>query len=391
MNIEYIIMCLSIIVQAVIGYEAGDLVANALLYNSSKGGVLGDAAIILVMIVIRYLLDRWLVLGRKRGKSGFSPIILDVAAFVLGTFTSLITLEMYATETVSVTLAVLLLVVFFSVLYENDIYIRTGDALAEDDPYMLDDDSDEDTETHNVESENSKVEDNEANDDDDDIILEEVTHETEELIIENWTEEYSKKSNGINKDECTEEDLDADSGIKIYIAEIVRLLAGASSVMVAVLILCDIVAEKFSPLYYALVGLVALLAVVLRAVSRGLDALIKNPSKKVHFVGYSVIVVMYTIFLCTRSVLIGLVFLLGAYLVKLIIPMALNNWGTGGTEVVKQKIDILSRFVTRFFIFIILILGVWQLSYGAIWEIDFMAIFAVAIGTGELLMKQNIE
>ena len=391
MNIEYIIMCLSIIVQAVIGYEAGDLVANALLYNSSKGGVLGDAAIILVMIVIRYLLDRWLVLGRKRGKSGFSPIILDVAAFVLGTFTSLITLEMYATETVSVTLAVLLLVVFFSVLYEKDIYIRTGDALAEDDPYMLDDDSDEDTETHNVESENSKVEDNEANDDDDDIILEEVTHETEELIIENWTEEYSKKSNGINKDECTEEDLDADSGIKIYIAEIVRLLAGASSVMVAVLILCDIVAEKFSPLYYALVGLVALLAVVLRAVTRGLDALIKNPSKKVHFVGYSVIVVMYTIFLCTRSVLIGLVFLLGAYLVKLIIPMTLNNWGTGGTEVVKQKIDILSRFVTRFFIFIILILGVWQLSYGAIWEIDFMAIFAIAIGTGELLMKQNIE
>lgn len=391
MNIEYIIMCLSIIVQAVIGYEAGDLVANALLYNSSKGGVLGDAAIILVMIVIRYLLDRWLVLGRKRGKSGFSPIILDVAAFVLGTFTSLITLEMYATETVSVTLAVLLLVVFFSVLYEKDIYIRTGDALAEDDPYMLDDDSDEDTETHNVESENSKVEDNEANDDDDDIILEEVTHETEELIIENWTEEYSKKSNGINKDECTEEDLDADSGIKIYIAEIVRLLAGASSVMVAVLILCDIVAEKFSPIYYALVGLVALLAVVLRAVTRGLDALIKNPSKKVHFVGYSVIVVMYTIFLCTRSVLIGLVFLLGAYLVKLIIPMTLNNWGTGGTEVVKQKIDILSRFVTRFFIFIILILGVWQLSYGAIWEIDFMAIFAIAIGTGELLMKQNIE
>jgi len=411
MNIEYIIMCLSIIVQAVIGYEAGDLVANALLYNSSKGGVLGDAAIILVMIVIRYLLDRWLVLGRKRGKSGFSPIILDVAAFVLGTFISLITLEMYATETVSVTLAVLLLVVFFSVLYEKDIYIRTGDALAEDDPYMLDDDSDEDTETHNVESENSKVEDNEANDDDDDIILEEVTHETEELIIENWTEEYSKKSNGINKDERTEEDLDADSeedseeddfeeetqveisdsGIRIYIAEIVRLLAGASSVMVAVLILCDIVAEKFSPLYYALVGLVALLAVVLRAVSRGLDALIKNPSKKVHFVGYSVIVVMYTIFLCTRSVLIGLVFLLGAYLVKLIIPMALNNWGTGGTQAVRQKIDILSRFVTRLFILIILILGVWMLSYGAIWEIDFMAIFAIAIGTGELLMKQNIE
>ena len=76
---------------------------------------------------------------------------------------------------------------------------------------------------------------------------------------------------------------------------------------------------------------------------------------------------------------------------KLIIPMALNNWGTGGTQAVRQKIDILSRFVTRLFILIILILGVWMLSYGAIWEIDFMAIFAIAIGTGELLMKQNIE
>ncbi|MCR5225592.1 MAG: hypothetical protein K6E27_00070 [Eubacterium sp.] len=386
MNIEYIIMCMSIIVQAVIGYESGDLVANALLYNSSRGRVLGDAVIMLIMIVIRYLLDRWLILGRERAKSGFSPIILDVAAFVLGTFTSLITLEMYATETVPVTLAVLLLVVFFSVLYEKDIYVRSGDNLTEEDPYLMEDTPDENPSDA---------------DDDYEIILEDVTNETEELVIENWTEESSKKSNGIKKSDSIEVTGDSeskeeaivtsDAGIKIYIAEIVRLLASVSSVMVAVLILCDIVAEKFSPLYYALVGLVALLAVVLRAVTRGLDALIKNPDKKVHFVGYSVIVVIYTIFLCTRSVLIGLVFLLGAYLVKLIIPMALNNWGTGGTEVVKQKIDILSRFVTRLFILIILILGVWMLSYGAIWEIDFMAIFAIAIGTGELLMKQNIE
>ncbi|MEE3399673.1 MAG: hypothetical protein VZR64_09410, partial [Eubacterium sp.] len=113
------------------------------------------------------------------------------------------------------------------------------------------------------------------------------------------------------------------------------------------------------------------------------------PSKKAHFIGYSVTVLMFTVLLCTRSILVGLVYLLGSYLVKLIIPMAMNYWGTGGQEAVMQKIDILSRLVTRVFALILLILGVWLLSYGAIWEIDFMIIISVAIGTGELLMRQN--
>ena len=172
-------------------------------------------------------------------------------------------------------------------------------------------------------------------------------------------------------------------------AEAVRLLANVSSVAVGSLILVDIVAEKYSPLYYLMIGLVAVLAVILRAVTRGLDTLIKSPSKKAHFIGYSVTVLMFTILLCTRSILVGLVYLLGSYLVKLIIPMAMNYWGIGGQEAVKQKIDILSRLVTRVFAIILLLLGVWLLSYGAIWEIDFMIIISVAIGTGELLMRQN--
>lgn len=386
---EYIIMCLSVIVQSFIGYETGNLVSDALTYSSSRGRVLGEAFVVLILVVVRFLLDRWLILGRKKKNGAFSPIILDIAAFVLGTFTSLITLEMYATKTVSVTFAVMMLVVFLSVLYEKDIYMQPGEASLEEDPYLLDD-----------------------LEEDDDIILEEVVKteeneaeeesEEDDLLIVNWTEESSNDSSDkaqvVGKEtgfEASEEDDEEaevviqDSGIRIVVAEVVRLLANVSSVAVGSLILVDIVAEKYSPLYYLMIGLVAVLAVILRAVTRGLDTLIKSPSKKAHFIGYSVTVLMFTVLLCTRSILVGLVYLLGSYLVKLIIPMAMNYWGTGGQEAVMQKIDILSRLVTRVFALILLILGVWLLSYGAIWEIDFMIIISVAIGTGELLMRQN--
>ena len=376
----YIIMCLSVIVQAFIGYETGNLVSDALSYSSSRGRALGEAFVVLILVVVRFLLDRWLILGRKKKNGAFSPIILDIAAFVLGTFTSLITLEMYATKTVSVTFAVMMLVVFLSVLEE--------------------------------ENDKNSEEENDKNSDEDDIILEEVVKteeneaeeesEEDDLLIVNWTEESSNdssdkaqvvgKETGFEASEEDDEEAEAviqDSGIRIVVAEVVRLLANVSSVAVGSLILADIVAEKYSPLYYLMIGLVAVLAVILRAVTRGLDTLIKSPSKKAHFIGYSVTVLMFTILLCTRSILVGLVFLLGSYLVKLIIPMAMNYWGTGGQEAVKQKIDILSRLVTRVFAIILLMLGVWLLSYGAIWEIDFMIIISVAIGTGELLMRQN--
>ena len=398
MDIEYIIMCLSVIVQAFIGYETGNLVSDALTYSSSRGRALGEAFVALILVVVRFLLDRWLILGRKKKNGAFSPIILDIAAFVLGTFTSLITLEMYATKTVSVTLAVMMLVVFLSVLYEKDIYMQPGEASLEEDPYLLDD----------LEEDDDKI----SEEDEDDIILEEVVKteeneaeeesEEDDLVIVNWTEESSNdssdkaqvvsKETGFEASEEDDEEAEAviqDSGIRIVVAEAVRLLANVSSVAVGSLILADIVAEKFSPIYYMMIGLVAVLAVILRAVTRGLDTLIKSPSKKAHFIGYSVTVLMFTVLLCTRSILVGLVYLLGSYLVKLIIPMAMNYWGTGGQEAVKQKIDILSRLVTRVFALILLILGVWLLSYGAIWEIDFMIIISVAIGTGELLMRQN--
>ena len=204
--------------------------------------------------------------------------------------------------------------------------------------------------------------------------------------------------NNSTDDELEEEDEDGEvevnyadfSDLKVYTVELVKLLACIASIMVGVLAFVDIKYENYSPIYYLIIALVAVLAVVLRAVSRGMEALSKEMDSKIHFIGFSVTVVAFTIYICFKSILVGLVFLLGAYLVKLIIPMAMNYWGTGGTKVVKINIDLLSRLVGRVFIVIIALLLVWLLSYGAIWEQDFLVILAIAFGMQETLMKQNL-
>ena len=57
---------------------------------------------------------------------------------------------------------------------------------------------------------------------------------------------------------------------------------------------------------------------------------------------------------------------------------------------VKISIDLLSRLVGRVFIVIMALLLVWFLSYGAIWEQDYLVILAIAFGMQETLMKQNL-
>ena len=83
-------------------------------------------------------------------------------------------------------------------------------------------------------------------------------------------------------------------------------------------------------------------------------------------------------------------YLLGAFVVRMILPWAFDNWGNGGTAVVCRRKDTVSRVVTRVFALIIVLLAVWQLSYGVLWETEFLMIIAVAITSMEPLLKQNL-
>ena len=97
-------------------------------------------------------------------------------------------------------------------------------------------------------------------------------------------------------------------------------------------------------------------------------------------VSYILTSLFLTLFLCHRSILIGLVFLLAAYLILAIIPIAYDNWGTGGTKAVNRAKITMSRLVSRVFTLIMILLAVWKLSYGAVWEIDYLVILSIAVG-----------
>jgi hypothetical protein len=330
-------------------------------------------------MVFRFFLDKWLMGSKKN--LGFSKVVLDIVAFVLGTLVLLISLEMLASGSVPMKLVVMLMVLVFTVLYEKDIYLTEGTVeLNEADPYSLDEETEDDL----------------------GIELEIISGSTGEKI-ENVTEADGLHNvNGLKEDSDAsgEDDEDEDgevevnyadfSDLKVYTVELVKFLACLASVMVGVLAFADIKVGNYSPVYYLVIALVAALAVVLRAVSRGMESLSKEMDAKTRFIGFSVTVVAFTVYICFKSILVGLVFLLGAYLVKLIIPMAMNYWGTGGTRMVKLNIDFLSRLVARVFIVIIALILVWFLSYGAVWDKDYLVIMAIAFGMQETLMKQNL-
>ena len=106
---------------------------------------------------------------------------------------------------------------------------------------------------------------------------------------------------------------------------------------------------------------------------------------------YATISVMVTVFLCTRSVLVGLIFLLNAFLVGVIIPMATYRFAIGGTDVVEKKTDILSRITSRVLLAVILVISAWLLSYGALWEYEFLMILGTTFAAQELLLKQSLR
>ena len=145
--------------------------------------------------------------------------------------------------------------------------------------------------------------------------------------------------------------------------------------VVVMLVLGDLITRHFSGLYYMII-------IVLSILSAGVDvgaSVVKN-TLRVKYISYIITTVCLTLFICFKSILVGLVLLLAAYLILVIVPLAYDNWGTGGTKAVNRAKITMSRLVSRVFSLIIIVLAVWKLSYGAIWEIDYLLILSVSIG-----------
>ena len=93
MNITVVLMVASVFLQAVIGYEIGDMVECGLAGVTTRGQALTDALIILICILFRFALDRIIIRNKKN--SGFSPMVLDFVSYFFCIVALAITLEMY--------------------------------------------------------------------------------------------------------------------------------------------------------------------------------------------------------------------------------------------------------------------------------------------------------
>ncbi len=403
-----------ILLLVVIGFAYGDMVESSLQYIAGRGAMIRDAFIMLVCFGIRYGMDVSSIRKNKGNRLaiGVSPIVFDMIKYLASAGLLILTIILFIKGIISVTLAVLFMTIVVTVLFELDRYVECVPELTENQSG-----EEENTATDEEREYSNEIEENESYKDaddeyDDDYEFDDDNYERIQKLrqekklkkeLKKNKKAAKKKSGGLKKyfadikekrakelefddsdyDEETSRGVDSDkkpglTGRKILV-QILKASSYVMPILMGVLTFADIHAKVHSGLYFLAVIIIAILSVGVRAAYMGIGSPDESPEGNEKLIGYFVATVILTVFLCFYSILIGLVFLLGTFLVAVIIPLALDNWGTGGTEAVNMSKDSLSRLVSRVFSVIIMLLVVWQLSYGAIWEIDFMVIVAVAV------------
>ena len=223
----------------------------------------------------------------------------------------------------------------------------------------------------------------------------EIEKETEEKTEEE-TEEIKEIAEDIEVKEIIDDEdnihkRNSNTGAVVF-ASILRTIAHVLPIILVMLVFGDLQAKNFTGPYYMLIIVLSILSAGLETVSQSLSDKSKETIQNLPLreegdsrrltdeVSYILISIFLTLFLCHRSILIGLVFLLAAYLILAIIPIAYDNWGTGGTKAVNRAKITMSRLVSRVFTLIMILLAVWKLSHGAVWEIDYLVILSIAVG-----------
>ncbi len=434
-SIVFIIV--SIIAQIFICVEVGGLSSTAISYSLEGSAAFAAALVVLLFIAVRFFVDRMYV--KEINRTLFSPIVTDVAMYTVGTVVMVVSLELFSGNNISRPLAITIISAMLFMLVEKDVYLHPDvygkkieksilddlddepDELSDDSNDDSDDDSSDDLKESSEEEKlwpegEDKQEDSLAealkiaeslsvntSDETGDNLSNEPVEESgdpkREFEAEGVEKEVSfvsrsfdaKESENDDNEDDESDDYKPDDSGRIIITEIIKNLMYIATAVFGAFVLRDVFAQKYGVLYYMVLVLSALLCVILRAIYRGSKLLAKEETgTKTALVSYFVTSAIYAVFFGYFSVLIGLVYLLGAFVVRMILPWAFDNWGSGGTAVVCRRKDTVSRVVTRVLALIIVLLAVWQLSYGVLWETEFLMIIAVAITSMEPLLKQNL-
>lgn len=338
MNANIVMVIISVLLKLLMGYEIGDMTANALEYTTTRGQAFKDGFIILGCIIVQLILDKMLLNkvaiskedSEEDAENGFSPIVLDTAIYLFGTILIVVFLGMLGSKTISVTLATMLISIVIMLIVEKEIYIDKHQ----------------------------------------EVMLDEVLEENKEL------DQVREEADEADKEELSQEN---DKSKFAIFSQLSFVLSKVTFAAIGVLALGNLQWGNFGGPYYLIIFLCAALTILFRFMDRVFASMAEEISKKDDMIGFILSSLIFAIFLAFFSKLAGFVWLLAAVTAKVIIPVAFDNWGKGGTEKVNKNKVLISRLTNRIFALIIVMIAVWFLSFGAVWEIEYLAMIAVAL------------
>ena len=441
-DMAWIILIISLFVHTLSAYAMGDVAVHALAYDVTKGVVIGNVAILLGCILVRLFLDKFLVTtgAKKRGTAGVDSIV-----YIIGTVLAGVLLELNLHFEMSQGLVMTLLFLILMIMAEKDLYLglfmeSAGDGTEQPD-HASEIDGDDSMVENNADTSSgnaNEVEEirsdgqGENVDDDDEVVLtfvdvkplkkqdgeNEDLQPTENLKADSTqadaVDAKTEKDAANDGEKSAETESENDSLTSRDIVYIVFFGVGCLA-FITLGILTLITLQKEDLHYGLLAGMAiaAAAAVIFRQLGRSLAVdeettiddldgdtweyweaqeraeIARRKSIKVNGILFGILTVLATVLLCFTSLFIGFVYLLGAFLVAVIIPMCFYRWGTGGTDVVYAKTDRIGRLVSRIFVVLILLIATWQRSYGALWETEFLLILAVTCATQDYLARQH--
>ena len=398
-----IVFGFSLLLQAGAGYAAGDIMARALEYDLPRGKAIWGGLLIVLLLLLRTWLEHHFA-PEKKSKAVFR--IPVAAVWLAGSLALALVPELYVDLGMPVPVTVMLLFTIGSLVYERELYLQFFRIPLEDGEESPTPEEEEEK-RRKQEAEDYAFAADQANQADKDgksdqtdqmevvnIIVdmgieEESGEEAPDGVAESAVKESAKED--ASEEKSAEEDAltpRGDAHPAFYLAA--RILAFSAAVLIAILSFSVIYDAKNRFRAYIFMFIAAILTIVLRLIP-GERTGAEEEKKRFRRIILAVVVLLVTVWLCTRSLLMGSIFLLDAFLIGVLIPALTYRFAIGGTDVVAEKTDFISRITARVMLVILIVISSWLVSYGAVWEVEFLMMIGTVAAMQELLMSQNLS
>ncbi len=422
-----LIFIFAVLLQGGAGYVVGDIVSHAFSYDLTRGTAIWEGLLVVVLLLLKSWLE-YRFAPEKKSRAAFA--VPESAIWFVGTILLAVILELYTDLGIPMQPVIMLLVTICSLVYERDTYLQFfRETLESSDENVTPDGEDEYAFAADRKEEQVSEVKKTIIAEDDEIQVEviedaptnarvEETAPIEDIQTVTEKEETAGDTNKDTESDTTAEDesdseADGESeeihttgGIStaqtvFYITA--RVLAALAAVVIGIMAFLVLKDSENRFQFYVFMVLGAVVTVILRLLPGEPGGMVNDDKETLpdadmeanrnalvrKRVVYGVTAGLITVFLCIWSVLVGLIFLLDAFLIGVLIPMGTYRYAVGGTEAVARKTDLLSRITTRVLLTVMIIISAWQLGYGALWEYQFLMILGATFAGQEALIRYN--